>query len=177
MSATVRVTQPLTDIPFQWSGGSSGIRPRWGLSPNEPQNAAGIRIEPPPSEADAPPTSPAATAAALPPLEPPGLRSVFQGLRVAPQPFDSVKPQIASSGSVVLARITAPAARSRATISPSPAAGVVEGAGAELRNVALDVDDVLDRHRHPEQRRVLAGRAALVGRVGLGQRRARRRPR
>ena len=44
-----------------------------------------MRIEPAPSEPIAAGTSPAATAAAAPPLEPPGVWSVFQGLRVAPK--------------------------------------------------------------------------------------------
>ena len=43
-----------------------------------------MRIEPPPSAAGAIGTRPAATAAAEPPLEPPGLRCGSQGLRVTP---------------------------------------------------------------------------------------------
>ena len=43
-----------------------------------------MRIEPPPSPAEAIGTRPAATAAPLPPLEPPGVRCGFQGLRVTP---------------------------------------------------------------------------------------------
>ena len=43
-----------------------------GLIPTSPHSDAGMRIEPPPSVAVATPTSPAATAAAEPPLEPPG---------------------------------------------------------------------------------------------------------
>ena len=50
------------------------IRPRVGLSPTRPQQEAGIRIEPPPSEPCATGTSPAATAAAAPPDEPPAIR-------------------------------------------------------------------------------------------------------
>ena len=73
MSRTVRLTQPLTDIPFQFSrSGAREIRPRCGFSPKRPQEAAGIRIEPAPSDAEASGTIPAATAPALPPLEPPG---------------------------------------------------------------------------------------------------------
>ena len=45
-------------------------------------------------------------------------------------------------------------------IAPGPAA----------RDLAGDVDLVLDRDRHAEQRRVLAGAAAAVGGVGLGER-------
>ncbi len=43
-----------------------------------------MRIEPPPSLACAIGTIPAATAAAEPPLEPPAVRPVSQGLRVGP---------------------------------------------------------------------------------------------
>ena len=43
-----------------------------------------MRIDPAPSVAKAIGTSPAATAAALPPLEPPGVRCGSQGLRVTP---------------------------------------------------------------------------------------------
>ena len=66
---------------------------------------------------------PAATAAALPPDEPPGLRSRFQGLRVAPQVTLWVSAFQPSSGVFVLPTITQPAARSRATSSESAAAG------------------------------------------------------
>ena len=69
-----------------------------------------MRIEPAPSDAEAPAQRPAATAAPLPPLDPPGVWATFQGLRVTPQPSDSVSPMIASSGSLVFPRITAPAA-------------------------------------------------------------------
>jgi hypothetical protein len=57
-----------------------GTRPRVALSPTRPQNAAGIRVDPPPSEDMLIGTTPAATAAAEPPEEPPGVRSGFQGL-------------------------------------------------------------------------------------------------
>ena len=43
-----------------------------------------MRIEPPPSEPCAAGASPAATAAAAPPLEPPGVRERSQGLRQVP---------------------------------------------------------------------------------------------
>ena len=44
-----------------------------GLKPNKPQQAAGMRIDPPPSLAVATGAIPAATAAADPPEEPPGV--------------------------------------------------------------------------------------------------------
>ena len=57
-------------------------RPRCGLRPKSPQNAAGIRIEPPPSPPMPTGTMPDATAAAVPPLEPPGGEAGRHGLRV-----------------------------------------------------------------------------------------------
>jgi hypothetical protein len=51
--------------------GPSGSRARVGFNPNSPQLEAGIRTEPPPSLPWASGTMPAATAAPLPPLEPP----------------------------------------------------------------------------------------------------------
>ena len=83
-----------------------------------------MRIEPAPSDAVAAAHRPAATAAALPPLEPPALRSVFHGLRVMPKAGPSVSPMITSSGQLVLPMITAPAARRRRTSSLSCEAGV-----------------------------------------------------
>ena len=73
-----------------WRGSSSGARtlrpmaPIVGLYPTSPQQLAGMRTEPPPSDDVASGTSPAASAAALPPLDPPGDRSGFHGLRVVP---------------------------------------------------------------------------------------------
>ena len=49
-----------------------------------PVKPAGMRIDPPPSPPDAMGSRPPATAAAVPPEDPPGVRSRFQGLRVAP---------------------------------------------------------------------------------------------
>ena len=69
-----------------------------------------MRIEPAPSAATAAGTRPAATAAAEPPLEPPGVRSVSHGLRVTPQVIDSVNGHSPSSGIVVLPITIAPAA-------------------------------------------------------------------
>ena len=56
-------------------------RPYVGLKPEIPHSAAGWRTEPPVSEPSASGTSPAATAAAQPLDEPPGVRSGSQGLR------------------------------------------------------------------------------------------------
>ena len=70
--------------------------------------AAGIRIEPPPSLAPAAGTMPAATAAPDPPDEPPGVWAVRQGLRAAPQSSGSVTPFAPNSGVFVLPNITSP---------------------------------------------------------------------
>ena len=82
-------------------------------------------IEPAPSVPSASGPRPAATAAAPPPLEPPGVRSRFQGLRVTPKDGPSVRPLTPNSGVVVLPMMMAPAARRRCTSTSSAAAGVV----------------------------------------------------
>src|SRR5262245_12928759 len=97
----------MPDQPSPRSG-PCGLRPRVGFSPNTPQQDAGIRIEPPPSEACAAGTSPAATAAADPPLEPPAEYAGCHGLRVAPNSRGSVVMVRPSSGVLVLPKITSP---------------------------------------------------------------------
>ena len=91
------------------------MRPRVGFSPTRPQHEAGIRIEPPPSLPWASGSIPDATAAAAPPLEPPGVRFVSQGLRTGPKRRDSDTGRIPNSGMLVLPTITKPASRSRRT--------------------------------------------------------------
>jgi hypothetical protein len=80
-----------------------------------PQKAAGMRSEPPPSVPRPMGPRPLATAAAAPPLDPPGVIARFQGLRVMPKSGLSVTALWPSSEVLVLPRITAPAARSRPT--------------------------------------------------------------
>ena len=89
------------------------MRPRVGFSPTRPLHAAGIRIEPPPSLPCASGTMPPATAAAAPPLEPPGVRSVSHGLRAGPKRRGSVTGRIPNSGMFVLPTSTKPASRMR----------------------------------------------------------------
>ena len=95
------------------SSGPSEIRWRVGLRPNSPQMLAGILIEPPPSFAWAIGTIPEATAAAEPPLEPPVVLDVSQGLRDAPYARGSVVGRIPSSGVFVFPIVTSPAPRKR----------------------------------------------------------------
>src|SRR6202030_2168005 len=75
-SATVLVSGPAwsSDQP----GGvapASEIDPNVGFSPTQPESEAGIRIDPPVSDPSAPAHSPATTAIADPPLDPPGRRA------------------------------------------------------------------------------------------------------
>ena len=164
----MRVSHPTTDIPCQWSGaGPRGNRPRCALSPKRPQQAAGTRIDPAPSEPRAAPTRPAATAAAEPPLEPPGERSRSQGLRVTPHVGDSVTGSAHSGGTFVRPRTMAPAARTRRTTSQSSAAGSPYALGSVRRHVARHVDVVLDRERHAEERALVPRFQARRGLVGL----------
>ena len=86
-----------------------------GFTPTTPQSAAGWRIEPPVSEPSASGAYPAATAAADPPLEPPGTRDGSRGLRVGPNAEFSVDEPMANSSRLVLATGTAPAASTRST--------------------------------------------------------------
>ncbi len=72
-------------------------------------------MEPPPSLAPAQGTIPAATAAAEPPEDPPGLWSVSQGFRVAPYSSGSVMPFAPNSGVLVLPKTTSPASSQRWT--------------------------------------------------------------
>src|SRR5207237_1145169 len=93
-----------------------GHRPQaGGLIARVATSAAGCRMEPPVSVPSAPGTKRAATAAAEPPDEPPGVRSRSQGLRVGPYALFSVDEPIANSSMFTLPTRTAPASRSLRT--------------------------------------------------------------
>ena len=92
--------------------------PTVGLMPTVPQLDAGLMIEPSVSVPSAATHRFADTAAPEPELEPPGLRSSTNGLRVwRPRPLqpleDRVERQLAHSLRLVLPRMTAPASRKR----------------------------------------------------------------
>src|SRR5712691_3425184 len=121
-SRTVRVIGPDVPSPSEPDPyGAGEMRPRDGLSPKTPQHDAGMRIEPPPSLPCAAGASPAATAAAAPPLEPPDVSSTFHGLRQAPFSSDSVCAIVPSSDVFVLPSTTNPASPSRRTTAASDA--------------------------------------------------------
>ncbi len=113
MSRTERLTTPSIVAPAQPSpiSGPWLTRARVGLSPTRPHSLAGMRIEPPPSLACATGTSPAATAAAEPPLEPPVEWLGFHGLRAGRLAAGSVVTVVPNSGTLVRPRATNPAAR------------------------------------------------------------------
>src|SRR5689334_3252488 len=87
-------------------------RPYVGVTPTIPQNEAGCRTDPPVSDPSATTAVPCATAAADPPLDPPGTRSGATGFRTGPNAEFSFDDPIANSSQFVLPRITPPAASS-----------------------------------------------------------------
>ena len=97
-------------------GGGEGDKPVAGYAAvgglsfrTTPQKAAGCLMEPPVSLPRANGTSCAATAAALPPLLPPGTRSGLQGLSTDPKRLVCVEEPIANSSMFSLPSITQPA--------------------------------------------------------------------
>ena len=78
-----------------------------------------MRMLPPPSLPVAMGLSPAATAAAAPPLEPPGVWATFQGLRQGSPIMFSVVPRCPNSGVLVLPMMMPPAAFTRSTMMSS----------------------------------------------------------
>src|ERR1700760_2831862 len=95
--------------------GQTGTRPKLALKPKVPVKAAGMRIEPPPSVPSANGVIPAATEAAQPALEPPGVSERSSGLRVTPVSGESPTGLQPNSLVVVLPIRIAPAARARST--------------------------------------------------------------
>src|SRR5919197_4653057 len=80
-----------------------------------PHSAAGWRIDPPVSVPIAHGALPAATAAELPPDEPPGTRRRSHGLSTGPKPEFSFDEPIANSSWLVLPSSGAPASARRLT--------------------------------------------------------------
>src|SRR5258706_2583819 len=81
-SGTVRASgQTWATSSLPPAAGYIGTRPKVGLRPTRPQKLAGMRIDPAPSEPSASGPNPAATAAAPPPVDPPGVRVRSHRLR------------------------------------------------------------------------------------------------
>src|SRR5690348_1364869 len=120
-SETERVMGP-RDCRTVASTSSEGTRSGVGRRPTTPQHDAGIRIEPPVSPPRANVHIPAATAAPLPPLEPPGVTPSRHGLLVGGNRVLVVPMDAANSGRFVLPRIAMPASRARATGTASSTA-------------------------------------------------------
>ena len=129
-----------------------------------------MRIEPPPSPAEAIGTRPAATAAAEPPLEPPG-----RALRVPGVAGDPVGRRLGEAADRQL-RQQRQADDDRPRLAQPPhhlgvgLRRLVEAVGAVRVDLAGDVDFVLDRDRHSQQRPLLAGLQPRLGLLGLEQR-------
>ena len=150
----------------------AGTSPKVGLRPTTPQNAAGTRIDPAPSDPSAAATMPAATAAALPPELPPALRRPgAKGVLVGPKARLSVVARWPSSGTLVVPTITAPAACSRSTSSegavtgprataPQPRRTGVPGTRSPRSFTATGTPSSGPRPRAP--------RPAVGGQAGLG---------
>src|SRR5699024_5576041 len=134
-SSTVRVMGPACASGPNGLAGYIGIRPWVGLNPTIPQNAAGIRMLPPPSVPTAHGPIPAATAAAAPPEEPPAVKRGSTGLRVMPVSGLSVTAFHANSGVVVLPTNTIPSERIRAATGESTVQGWLGSTAWEPRSV------------------------------------------
>src|SRR5699024_1234004 len=104
------------------SRGPFEISPRLGFSPTKPHAEAGIRMDPPPSEAWATGTMCDATAAAAPPDDPPAERSRSHGVRAGGATSGSVYGGRPISGVLVLPTISVPASRSNWTTPASTGA-------------------------------------------------------
>src|SRR3954464_14288043 len=98
--------------------------------PTIPHSDAGWRIEPPVSVPIAQGARPAATAAAEPPLEPPGTRSVSHGLPPGPGPAPPPRARAAARAARHTVRVP--------RVADGPVARVlVRGAHRELVHVRL----------------------------------------
>jgi hypothetical protein len=160
-----------------------GTTPDPGLMPTSPQLEAGMRMEPPPSAARATGTMAEATAAALPPEEPPGVWSRLQGLREAPKASLSVNGHRPSSGTLVLPTSSAPASRKRRTSSSSAAAGSGPVAAEPLRvghparsMLSLTATGTPARGSRPRSSRPSRARASALTSSVLSSRNAPSRP-
>ncbi len=124
VSFTQRVKVPAVLVfPSAREPGGPGILPELGRNPTQLLHAAGERTEPPISLPSASATMPLIRLATPPPPLPLVVLSRFHGFRVRPKIVLLVMPPEAQSGVLLLPKIIAPAAFSRAT-STSSSVGV-----------------------------------------------------
>ena len=134
--------------------GYAGTRPKLGFKPKLPQNAAGMRTLPAPSVPTDSGPMPAATAAAVPPDEPPGVLLGSQGLRVMPVQRRiglALAAELGRAGLAEQHRAGLAQARAGRRVDVPRLVGV-DGAAAAQRRPALGEDQVLDRRRHAVER-------------------------
>ena len=161
-SSTVRVIGPRCATVPKGDSGQAGTRPKVGFRPTIPQKLAGMRIEPPPSVPTCSAPIPSAAATAAPPLEPPGVRAMSQGLRATWPSGLSVTAFQPNSGVVVLPSSTAPASRSRAG-GRGVGGGrrvALGGVAATPRGPAAGQDQILDGRGHTVEQAQWARHAA-----------------
>ena len=117
-----------SSVVLRGNAPSVGTRWRLGLKPTMPHSPAGMRTEPPVSVPIAISHMPSAAVTAAPDEEPPGSRARSLGLPGVPKCGLAPIPPRANSVMLVLATMTAPAARSRRTTGASAAAGLASSA-------------------------------------------------
>ena len=151
-SSTVRAIGPTWASVVVADTGHTGMRPNCPLMAARPVRQPGMRTEPPPSVPSAIGVMPAATEAAAPALEPPGVFCRFHGLRVMPVSGLSPTPLQPNSLVVVLPiRMRAGPFRplDRRRIRRSDI--VRHAARAEREALGPDRDQILGRERHAVQ--------------------------
>src|SRR5688572_26330681 len=121
-SSTVRAIGPTCASVVVADTGHTGMRPNCPLIATSPVRQPGMRTEPPPSVPSAIDVTPAATEAAAPALDPPGVFAGFQGLRVTPVSGESPTPLQPNSLVVVLPITIAPARLTRSADGASAVA-------------------------------------------------------
>src|SRR6185312_10975617 len=113
---TWRASGPsVSNVGLTGSAPVPGIRPTVGRRPATPLKDAGRRMEPAVSLPIEPTHIPAATEAPEPPLEPPAMWPVFQGLRTGPKCRLWLVGPNTHSCRLAFPTITAPLRRSRST--------------------------------------------------------------
>ena len=171
-SSTVRAIGPTWASVVVADTGHTGMRPNCPLMAASPVRQPGMRTEPPPSVPSAIGVMPAATEAAAPALDPPGVFCRFHGLRV--MPVSGLSPtrlaaELAGGGLADQdpAGLLRPLDRGRVRRSDI----VRHAARAEGEALAADRDQVLGRERHAMQRpERLAAHHRIFGGLRRGQR-------